>query len=90
MNINIPVPQQFQEDFRQLLTSIAKEVIHDVKQNDLKYPEYMTLKETQAYARCSFVTLAKWQDMGLKRIVLEGKILFSKATVDEFLSSHEQ
>lgn len=89
MHMNIPVPDQFQDDFRKILTGIAKEVLDEVKEKETQAKPYMTIKETQAYTRCSFGTLQKWQQMGLKRITIEGKTLFSKSTIDKFMTLHE-
>lgn len=91
MNINIPVPDQFQDDFRKLLTGIAQEVLHEVKDKEIQSKPYMTIKETQAYLGISFGTLQVYQNMGLKSIaVTEGKKLFKKSTIDQFMAQHEK
>jgi len=90
MNINIPVNDKFQDDFRRMLASVAQEVIQEVKVKETKAKDYMTIKETQEYLQISFGTLQKWQQLGLKSITIEGKRLFKKSTIDEFMRGFEE
>lgn len=89
MNINIPLPREVQEDLRVMISQMARDVIQEVKGKESKAKSYMTIKETQEYLNISFGTLQKWQAMGLKSIAIDGKKLFKKSTVDEFMSTFE-
>ncbi len=90
MNINIPFPSEVQQDLRQMITDLAQEVIQDVKGREAESKPYMTVKETCAYLNISFSTLQKFERLGLKKITVEGKILFKKKTIDEFMKEFER
>lgn len=90
MNINIPIPSGVQDDLRSMIANLAHEVIQEAKGQEALAKDYMTIKETCSYLNISFVTLQKWQTLGLKSITIEGKRLFKKKTIDEFMKTYEK
>lgn len=91
MNLNIPIPSEVQQDLRAMISELARDVIQEVREKEAEFPCYMTVKETQEYMRCSFGTLQKYeQQKGLRSIRIEGKKLFRKEAVDEFLRTFEK
>ena len=90
MNLNIPVPDQVQQDLRNMISSMARDVIQEVREQEARSKDYMNAKETCAYLNVSFVTLQQFERLGLKKIKIEGKILFKKQTVDEFMKTFER
>lgn len=89
MNINIPLPHEVQEDLRNMISSLAHEVIQEVKGQEAISKPYMSIKETCSYLNISFGTLQKFERLGLKKITIDGKILFQKKTIDEFMKTYE-
>lgn len=89
-SINIPVPDGFQEDLRKMLSGIAQEVIEEVKAKETQYSDYMTQKQALAYLNVSLNTILNWERKGLKSIKIENRKLYSKKSIQEFLSQHEQ
>lgn len=90
MNINIPLPNEVQDDLRNMIANMAKEVIQEIKGQEAHAKPYMTIKETEKYLQISFNTLQKWERMGLKSITIDGKRLFKKETIDEFMRNFEK
>lgn len=90
MNIQIPFPEEAQQDLRQMITALAHEVIQDVKGREAESKTYMSVKGTCSYLNISFSTLQKFERLGLKKITVEGKILFKKKTIDEFMKEFEK
>lgn len=91
MNIQIPITSEIQNDLRQMISLLAKEVIDEVKLREKEPREYLTIKETEKYLNISFGTLQKFQkEYGLPSISIEGKKLFRKSTIDSWISQFEQ
>jgi len=90
MNINIPLPREVQDDLRLMISQMAREVIQEIKGKESNAKSYMSIKETQEYLNISFGTLQKFEGLGLKKCQIEGKILFKKSTIDEFMNGFEQ
>jgi len=89
MNINIPIPSGVQDDLRTMISNLAHEVIQEVKGQEAISKPYMSIKETCSYLNISFGTLQKFERLGLKKITIDGKILFQKKTIDEFMKTYE-
>jgi len=90
VNLNIPVPDQVQSEIRTMFSILAHEVIQEVREQEARSKDYMNAKETCSYLNVSFVTLQQFERLGLKKIKIEGKILFKKQTVDEFMKTFER
>lgn len=90
MNLNIPVPPEVQSDLRNMISNMAREVIQEVREKEVKSRDYMSAKDTCEYLNISFVTLQNFERLGLKKCRVQGKILFRKETVDEFMRSFEK
>jgi hypothetical protein len=90
MEIKIPLPHEVQNDLRAMISNLAREVIQDVKGKEAEAKPYMSAKEACAYLGVAFGTLQKFEALGLKKCRIEGKILFKKSTIDEFMNGFEE
>lgn len=90
-NLSIEIPDTFQNEFASLLTQTAKQVLHEVKQQELNHgKDFMTMTECCEYMNVAYGTLNMWvRQLGLKTIVVQGKTFISKQTLLEFLKNHE-
>lgn len=91
MNIQIPFPEEAKQDLRQMITTLANEIIEDIKIREKEPKEFLTLKEAEKYLNVSFSTLQRWQkEYGLPSITIEGKRLFKRSTIDAWITQFEQ
>ncbi len=90
-NLSIELPDTFQIEFASLLAKTAKEVLVEVKQQELNHgKDFMTITECCDYMNVSYGTLNMWiKKLELKVIVVQGKTFISKQTLLEFLKNHE-
>lgn len=90
-NLQIPLPDTFQDEFKTMLTIAAREAIATAKQQELNHgKDFMTITECGQYMNVSYGTLNMWiKQLGLKTIVVQGKTFISKQTLLEFLKNHE-
>lgn len=89
-NISIPIPQETNDQIRQMLEEIAREVIQSVTESENKSKDYMSFKETAAYMGISYNTLRKWVDQeGLPKIIIDGRKFISKKSLIAWLHQHE-
>lgn len=89
MNIQIPMPQEFQDQFKSLLAQMATEVLEELKQRELIYKEVLTIKEVQDYLSCSFTTLQNFERKGLRFSKIDGKKYYSKSDISDFLNQYK-
>lgn len=90
MNIQIPISSDFQSEFKGMLVEMAREVLEELKENELNYRDVLTIKEAQSYLSCSFVTLQNFEKKGLKFIKIDGKKYYEKSDIHEFLNRYKQ
>ena len=64
-NLQIPIPDTFNEELKILLRSAAREVIEEVVTQETRAKDYMSAKEVQTYMGISPNTLAEWIRLGL-------------------------
>lgn len=80
-NLQIPLPDTFQDEFASMLTQTAKQVLHEVKQQELNHgKDFMTLTECCEYMNVAYGTLVGvWvRQLGLRTIVVQGKTFINK------------
>ena len=84
-NLQIPIPDTFNEELKILLRAAAREVIEEVVTQETRAKDYMSAKEVQTYMGISPNTLAEWIRLGLAVSVVGSKRYISKKSLDEFL-----
>lgn len=89
-NISIPVPPETENAIRDMLTTMARQVIQEVTTNEITGKEYLTYKEACQMLGIAHNTLTAWRSKGLKTIVIDGKKFVSKTTLYDFLNSFEE
>lgn len=89
MNISIPMPEEFQDQFKNLLAQMATEVLEELKEKELAFREVLTVKDAQEYLSCSFTTLQNFERKGLKFSKIDGKKYYSKADITDFLNTYK-
>lgn len=87
-NLQIPIPDTFNEELKILLRAAAREVIEEVVTQETRAKDYMSAKEVQTYMGISPNTLAEWIRLGLICSVVGSKRYISKRHLDEFLEKH--
>lgn len=89
-NIQIPIPETFQDDFKEMLNMAAREAIATAKQQEVSYgKEWLKQKEACEWLNISYGTLQVWRSKGLKIASVEGITLISKKEINRFLSEHQ-
>ena len=89
-NINIPIPETFQEDFRDMLTIVAREAIVAAKQQEASYgKDWLKQKEACEWLNISYGTLQLWRSKGLKIAAVDGITLISKEEINRFLKENQ-
>lgn len=89
-NINIPIPETFQQDFTKMLTIAAREAIATAKQQEASYgKEWLKQKEACEWLNISYGTLQLWRSKGLQVATVEGITLISKTEINRFLKENQ-
>ena len=89
MNIQIPMPSEFEQQFKSLLAQMATEVLEELKERELVTKEVLTVKQAQEYLSCSFSTLQNFERKGLRFSKIDGKKYYSKADITNFLNTYK-
>lgn len=90
-NLQIPIPEAFQDELSSMLKQTVKEVLAETKRQELDYGrDFMSISETAKYMGCSVNTIHLWErEYGLKRVQIAGKSYIAKSTLISFLKSFE-
>ena len=89
-NLQIPIPETFNDELKAMLKSIAFEVIQEVANQSIKAKDWMSIKEVQAYMNVSPNTIKSWVRMGLPISEVGQKRYISKKNLDSFLERYEK
>lgn len=87
-NLQIPIPDSFNDELKIMLRAAAKEVIQEVVTQETRAKDYMSAKEIQSYMGISPNTFSEWARMGLPVSVIGSKRYVSKRHLDEFLEKN--
>lgn len=88
-NLSFEFSADSKAEIRNIFQDLAKEVVSEVMQNPIERKMYLTKKEACAYLSISYATIQKLILMGLPSIQIDGKCLFSKTSIDQFMKSLE-
>lgn len=89
-SIQIPIPQNFQDDFIEKLKYASFEVIETAKKKEEAYgKEWLKQKSVCEYLDISYNTLQLWRSKGLKVATVSGITLISKTEINRFLKENQ-
>lgn len=89
--LNIPIDPSVEDNIRQMLEGLAREVITKTAESAINSKKYLSLSETCKYIGISPNTLTKWvHEEDLPVIHIQGKKFIDKNTLHEFLKSYEK
>lgn len=88
-HIQIPLPENFQSEFAEMLTVAARKAITTAKEQDASYGrEWLKQKEVCEFLNVSYGTLQKFRSLGLNCSTVDGITLISKREINRFLEEH--
>ena len=77
-------------EIQNIFRDLAKQAVSEVMQSPVERKMFLNKSEAQAYIGVSYATLQKLIAQGLPVIQIDGKILLSKVSINEFLKSIEK
>lgn len=89
--IQLDLSEELEDQIQALFIKSAREVLHEVSNQEVNAKEFMTFKEAAAYVGVSFNTFKNFiTDYGLKTITIGGKKFIHKPTLVQFLKKYEK
>ena len=76
-------------EIQKIFRDLAKQAVSEVMQSPVERKMYLNKKEACSYIGVSYATIQKLVLMGLPSIQIDGKCLFSKTSIDQFMKSIE-
>ena len=89
VNLQIPIPDTFQDELKVMIRNAAAQAIEEAVKRETTGREWMEQKQACEWLGISFGTLQVWRKKGLKVAVVQGKTLLSKAEINRFLEEHQ-
>ncbi len=91
LTIMLPFPPDAQEQIRETLTTMAREIAEEVRDRELQSRDFMSLKETAEYLGCSPNTLKLYiHQEDLPVIKLGGRQYISKESLKKWMHDRER
>ena len=88
-NLSFEFSADSKAEIQNIFKNLAKEVVSEVMQNPIERKMYLNKREACSYIGVSYATIQKLILMGLPSIQVDGKCLFSKNSIDQFMQSIE-
>ena len=88
-NLSFEFSADSKAEIRNIFQDLAKEVVSEVMRSPVERKMYLNKKEACSYIGVSHTTIQKLILMGLPSIQIDGKCLFSKTSIDQFMKSIE-
>ena len=88
-NLSFEFSADSKAEIQNIFRDLAKQAVSEVMQSPIERKMYLTKKEACAYLSISYATIQKLILMGLPSIQIDGKCLFSKISIDQFMKSIE-
>ena len=88
-NLSFEFSADSKAEIQDIFRDLAKEVVSEVMQNPIQRKMYLNKREMCSYLGVSHPTAQKLILMGLPSIQIDGKCLFSKTSIDQFMKSIE-
>ena len=89
-NLSFEFSADSKAEIQNIFRDLAKQAVSEVMQSPVERKMFLNKSEAQAYIGVSYATLQKLIAQGLPVIQIDGKILLSKVSINEFLKSIEK
>ena len=89
-NLSFEFSADSKAEIQNIFRDLAKQAVSEVMQSPAERKMFLNKSEAQAYIGVSYATLQKLIAQGLPVIQIDGKILLSKVSINEFLKSIEK
>ena len=89
-NLSFEYSADSKAEIQNIFRDLAKQAVSEVMQSPVERKMFLNKSEAQAYIGVSYATLQKLIAQGLPVIQIDGKILLSKVSINEFLKSIEK
>ena len=90
-NISFPIPAETENQIKEMLTTMARDVIQTVAEKEINSKRYLTLTEACKYVGISYNTLMLWVNQEqLPMIHIQGKKFIDKNTLHEWMRGYEK
>ena len=89
-NLSFEFSADSKTEIQNIFRDLAKQAVSEVMQSPVERKMFLNKSEAQAYIGVSYATLQKLIAQGLPVIQIDGKILLSKVSINEFLKSIEK
>lgn len=89
-NLQIPIPDSFNDELKTMLRAAALEVIQETVKQESMAKDWMSVKEVQKYMNVSPNTVSSWISSGLKVSMVGQKRFISKHNLNAFLVKYEK
>lgn len=89
-NLSFEFSESSKAEIKNMFQGLAKEVVDEVMKSPVERKMFLNKSEAQAYIGVSYATLQKLIAQGLPVIQIDGKILLSKVSINEYLRSIEK
>ncbi|NLD32279.1 MAG: helix-turn-helix domain-containing protein [Trichococcus flocculiformis] len=89
-NLSFEFSDDSKAEIQNIFRDLAKQAVSEVMQSPVERKMFLNKSEAQAYIGVSYATLQKLIAQGLPVIQIDGKILLSKVSINEFLKSIEK
>ena len=89
-NLSFEFSADSKAEIQNIFRDLAKQAVSEVMQSPVERKMFLNKSEAQAYIGVSYATLQKLIAQGLPVIQIDGKILLSKVSINEYLKSIEK
>ena len=89
-NLSFEFSADSKAEIQNIFRDLAKQAVSEVMQSPVERKMFLNKSEAQAYIGVSYATLQKLIAQGLPVIQIDGKILLSKVSINEYLRSIEK
>ena len=89
-NLSFEFSADSKAEIQNIFRDLAKQAVSEVMQSPVERKMFLNKSEAQAYIGVSYATLQKLIAQGLPVIQIDGQILLSKVSINEFLKSIEK
>ena len=89
-NLSFEFSADSKAEIQNIFRDLAQQAVSEVMQSPVERKMFLNKSEAQAYICVSYATLQKRIAQGLPVIQIDGKILLSKVSINEYLRSIEK
>lgn len=89
-NLSFEFSADSKAEIQKIFRDLAKQAVSEVMESPFERKMFLNKSEAQTYIGVSYATLQKLIAQGLPVIQIDGKILLSKVSINEYLKSIEK